>query len=240
MQYLGMNYKKVLITGGTRGIGYAIAEAFLEQEAEVHVTGTKKDGKGPHGSIFHSCDFSNSENLENLCEKVQRINVEVLINNAGINKTGAFVEFSPEDFLSIMQVNLYSAFRLIQAVLPGMISKKWGRIINITSIFSIVSKEFRAPYSASKFGMDGMTASLAAEVAESGVLVNSVAPGFIDTELTRKVLGEKGMREMATKVPIRRMGSPKEVARLVLWLASNENTFVSAQNIAIDGGFTRV
>ena len=240
MQYLGMNYKKVLITGGTRGIGYAIAEAFLEQEAEVHVTGTKKDGKGPHGSIFHSCDFSNSENLENFCDKVQRINVDVLINNAGINKTGAFAELSPEDFLRIQQVNLYSPFRLIQAVLPGMTSKRWGRIVNITSIFSIVGKEFRAPYSASKFGLDGMTVSLAAEVAESGVLVNSVAPGFIDTELTRKVLGEQGMLEMARKVPIRRMGTPEEVARLVLWLASDENTFVSAQNIAIDGGFTRV
>ena len=240
MKYSGLAGRRVLITGGTRGIGYAIAKAFLEQEAEVHVTGSKKDGKGPHGSIFHSCDFSNSENLENLYDKVQRINVEVLINNAGINKTGAFAKLSPEDFLRIQQVNLYSPFRLIQTVLPGMTSKKWGRIVNITSIFSIVGKEFRAPYSASKFGMDGMTASLAAEVAESGVLVNSVAPGFIDTELTREVLGESGMREMATKVPIRRMGSPEEVARLVLWLSSNENTFVSAQNIAIDGGFTRV
>ena len=240
MKYSGLAGRSVLITGGSSGIGYAVANAFLEQEAEVHVTGTKKDGKGPHGSIFHSCDFSNSDNLENLCDKVQRINVEVLINNAGINKIGAFAELSPEDFLRIQQVNLYSPFRLIQTVLPGMTSKKWGRIVNITSIFSIVGKEFRAPYSASKFGLDGMTASLAAEVAESGVLVNSVAPGFIDTELTRKVLGKNGMREMAAKVPVRRMGNPEEVASLVLWLASNENTFVSAQNIAVDGGFTRV
>jgi len=240
MKYAGLAGRRVLITGGTRGIGYAVANTFLEQEAEVHVTGTKKDGKGPHGSIFHSCDFSNSENLENLCDKIQQINVDVLINNAGINKTGAFAELSPEDFLRIQQVNLYSPFRLIQTVLPGMTSKKWGRIVNITSIFSIVGKEFRAPYSASKFGLDGLTASLAAEVAESGVLVNSVAPGFIDTELTRKVLGKNGMREMAAKVPVRRMGNPEEVASLVLWLASNENTFVSAQNIAVDGGFTRV
>ena len=133
----------------------------------------KKMERAPHGSIFHSCDFSNSENLENLCDKVKLINVEVLINNAGINKIGAFAEVSPEDFLRIQQVNLYSPFRLIQAMLPGMISTKWGRIVNITSIFSIVGKEFRGPYSASKFGMDGMTASLAAEVAESGVLVNT-------------------------------------------------------------------
>ena len=123
MKYAGLAGRRVLITGGTRGIGYAVANTFLEQEAEVHVTGTKKDGKGPHGSIFHSCDFSNSENLENLCDKIQRINVEVLINNAGINMTGAFAELSPEDFLRIQQVNLYLAFRLIQAVLPRMTSK---------------------------------------------------------------------------------------------------------------------
>jgi len=240
MNYIGLKKLPVLVTGGTRGIGHAVAKAFLEQGAEVHVTGTKKDGKGPHGSIFHFCDFSNSKNIENFCAKLEQKNIEVLINNAGINKTGAFADLKPEDFLQIHQVNLYSAFRLIQAVLPGMISKKWGRIVNITSIFSIVSKEFRAPYSASKFGMDGMTASLAAEVAESGVLVNSVAPGFIDTELTRKVLGESGMEEITAKIPLGRLGTQGEVAKLVLWLASNENTYVSAQNIAIDGGFSRV
>jgi len=239
MKYNGLNGFKVLVTGGTRGIGYAIAKAFLEQEAEVHVTGTKKNGKGPHASIFHHCDFTNTESLEKICDSLEKFGIDVLINNAGINKTGAFAKMRPEDFLRIQQVNLFSAFRLIQAVLPGMVSKKWGRIVNITSIFSIVSKEFRAPYSASKFGMDGMTASLAAEVAESGVMVNSVAPGFIDTELTREVLGEQGIRKMVASIPARRMGSPEEVARLVLWLASNENTYVSAQNIAIDGGFTR-
>ena len=221
-------------------MGHAIASAFLEQEAEVHVTGKKKNGKGPQDSIYHFCDFTNKECLKDFCYTLKQLDLNVLINNAGINKIGAFAELSPEDFLSVQQVNLYSAFCLIQAVLPRMISKKWGRIVNITSIFSIVSKEHRAPYSASKFGMDGMTVALAAEVAESGVLVNSVAPGFIDTELTREVLGEQGMRKMAAEVPIRRMGNPEEVARLVLWLASNENTFVSGQNIAIDGGFTRV
>lgn len=240
MKYTGLSACKVMVTGGTRGIGFAIATAFLEQEAEVHVTGTKTNGKGPQGSIYHSCDFTNNESLDKLCSCLKESGINILINNAGINKIGSFAELKPEDFLRIQQVNLYSAFRLIQTVLPGMTTKNWGRIVNITSIFSIVSKEFRAPYSASKFGMDGMAVSLAAEVAKSGVLVNSVAPGFIDTELTRKVLGEQGMQEMAEKVPISRMGNPEEVARLVLWLASNENTFVSGQNIAIDGGFSRV
>ena len=144
------------------------------------------------------------------------------------------------DSLRIQQINLFAVFKLIQTILPHMVENRWGRIINIASIFAIVSKEFRASYSTSKFGMVGMTMALAAEVARSGILANCVSPGFIDTALTRKVLGKKGMQELVKKVPIQRIGTPKEVARLVLWLASEENTFVSAQNIAIDGGFTHV
>ncbi len=240
MNYKCLSGRTIMITGGTRGIGYAIAEAFIEQDAKVHLTGTKEMGEGPYGSIYHYCDFTNNKKLEDFCDSLKQMNIEVLINNAGINKTGAFSDLNPDDYLSIQQVNLYSAFRITQTVLPKMIKKNWGRIINITSIFSIVSKEYRASYSASKFGLDGMMVSLAAEVAESGVLVNSVAPGFIDTELTRNVLGIKGMEEIVKNVPIRRMGNPEEIAKLVLWLASNENTFLTGQNIAVDGGFSRV
>ena len=110
MKYSGLAGLSVLITGGTRGIGYAVADAFLEQEAEVHVTGTKIDGKGPHGSIFHSCDFTNNESLENLCGSLKESGINILINNAGINKIGTFADLNPEDFLRIQQVNLYSAF----------------------------------------------------------------------------------------------------------------------------------
>jgi NAD(P)-dependent dehydrogenase (short-subunit alcohol dehydrogenase family) len=240
MSSYGLSERRVLITGGTRGIGNAIAQSFIEQGADVHVTGTSANGCGPPGSTYHPSDFLCRESLENLCDQIEKLGIDVLINNAGINTVGKFADLGSEGFLNIQQVNLHAVFRLIQSVLPKMTLQKWGRIVNITSIFSIVSKEHRAAYSASKFGMDGMTVALAAEVAESGVLANCVAPGFIDTELTRKVLGEQGMKEMAKKVPIRRMGRPEEVARLVLWLASEENTFVNAQNIAIDGGFTRV
>ena len=101
MKYSGLNGCRVLVTGGTRGIGHAIASAFLEQEAEVHVTGTKKNGRGPHGSIYHSCDFTNNESLENFRGSLKQSGINVLINNAGINKTGVFAELSPEDFLRI-------------------------------------------------------------------------------------------------------------------------------------------
>ncbi len=121
-----------------------------------------------------------------------------------------------------------------------MRERKWGRIINISSIWGKISKAYRAPYSASKFAIDGLTVAISAEVAEDGVLVNSVAPGFIDTELTRSILGVDGVNELALQVPAKRVGTTKEVAKFVAWLAGPDNTYISGQNIAIDGGFTRV
>jgi 3-oxoacyl-[acyl-carrier protein] reductase len=118
--------------------------------------------------------------------------------------------------------------------------KKWGRIVNISSVLGKISKEYRGSYSTSKFALDGMTSALAAEVARYGILANCVAPGFIDTQLTRTVLGEKGMAEMTSKIPIGRLGKPEEIAAFIVWLASPDNTYISGQNIAIDGGFTRV
>lgn len=115
----------------------------------------------------------------------------------------------------------------------------FGRIVTLSSIWGHISKAGRASYSASKFGVDGMTAALAAEVAADGILANCVAPGFIDTELTRRVLGEDGIAELIQKVPAGRLGRPQDVANLIAWLVSRENAYVSGQNIVIDGGFTR-
>jgi NAD(P)-dependent dehydrogenase (short-subunit alcohol dehydrogenase family) len=112
--------------------------------------------------------------------------------------------------------------------------------VNISSIFGVISKEFRAPYSASKFALDGMTAALAVEVAADGILANCVAPGFVATDLTREVLGDAGMRDVAASVPIRRLAEPAEIASLVAWLVGPENTYLTGQNLVIDGGFTRV
>ena len=240
MKYPEIAGKKVLVTGGTRGIGYQISQAFSDNGAEVHVTGTKKQGKHPSGAIYHACDFAEQGELDSFCASLSELGIQILVNNAGVNSPGPFADIASAEFLRVQQVNLYAPFRICQAVLSGMQSDRWGRIVNIASIWGIVSKEQRAPYSASKFGLDGMTVALAAEVAQQGILANCVSPGFIDTELTRKVLGKKGVSEMVEKVPIRRLGNCQEVARLVLWLCSEENTYVTAQNIAIDGGFSRV
>jgi 3-oxoacyl-[acyl-carrier protein] reductase len=163
-----------------------------------------------------------------------------LINNAGINKIGEFASIDIDDFDQIIKVNLRAPFLLCQSVIPNMKANQWGRIVNITSIFGHITKECRAPYSSSKFALDGMTAALAAEVSEYGILANSVGPGFIDTDLTRNVLGEKGILELKNKIPMKRLGHTKEIASLVSWLVSEENTYMAGQNIIIDGGFSRV
>ncbi|MEK9754456.1 MAG: SDR family NAD(P)-dependent oxidoreductase [Rhodospirillaceae bacterium] len=232
--------KRALVTGATRGIGWAIAAALAAEGASVTGTGTRPDGTVPEGCDYLAIDFADTAATEAFAKEARALAPDILINNAGINKIGAFAEIAPEDFRRIQQVNVTAPFILIAAVIDGMKAKGWGRIVNISSIWGKISKEFRASYSSSKFAIDGMTAALSAEVAKHGILANCVAPGFIDTELTRRVLGDDGIAELVSKVPIGRLGTVEEVATFVAWLAGPDNTFISGQNIAIDGGFTRV
>lgn len=229
-----------LVTGGTRGIGAAIATRLLADGAAVTVSGTKKDGIVPSGCEYVVVDFTDQNATQAFAKEVADMAIDILINNAGINKIGAFDQYDVEDFDRLQQVNVRAPFLLCRAVISGMRRKRWGRIVSVSSIFGKISKEFRASYSASKFAIDGMTAGLAAEVAADGILVNCVAPGFIDTELSRTVLGESGIAKLVPLIPIRRLGKPEEIAAFVVWLAGPENTYISGQNIAIDGGFTRV
>ena len=232
--------RKALVTGATRGIGAAIATRLVAAGAEVTVTGTLDVGAGPERTTYRQVDFADIEATEGFVAWVASEAFDILVNNAGINKIAPFAEIAPADFDRIQRVNVRAPFRLCQAVIPHMRAQGWGRIVTLSSVFGIVSREQRAAYSASKFAVDGMTAALAAEVAQFGILANCVAPGFIDTELTRTVLGESGMSELAARVPARRLGHAEEVAALVAWLCSDENSYISGQNVVMDGGFTRV
>ena len=230
--------RKVLLTGGTRGIGYATAEKLISDGYDVTVTGTSIDGSGPKGSKYFCSDFTNDDSLNGLIEFISKNEIDILINNAGINKIGKFSELDVNDFDRILRVNLRVPFMLVQAVIPFMQQNKWGRIVNVTSIFGHITKEYRAPYSSSKFALDGMTAALAAEVSEFGILANCIAPGFVDTDLTRNVLGEKKMEELKEQIPIKRLANVNEIASAISWLVSDDNTYIAGQNLIIDGGFT--
>ncbi len=233
--------KKVIVTGATRGIGRAVARAFRAEGAWVAGTGTREAAEATEGlDAYFQCDFADLVQIEACAGFVSRTQPDILVNNAGINKIAAFAEIDPQDFLRIQQVNVFAPFRLCQAAVPAMKSKSWGRVINISSIWGIIAKEYRASYAASKFALDGMTLALASEVAKDGIIANCIAPGFTDTELTRRVLGDAQIKELVASVPARRMADVDEIARLVLWLASPDNSYITGQNIAIDGGFTRV
>jgi NAD(P)-dependent dehydrogenase (short-subunit alcohol dehydrogenase family) len=231
---------KALVTGGTRGIGLAVASRLRSAGARVFVTGTRAEGVAPEGCSYLRVDFQDSSVTEAFAKEASAMGIDILVNNAGINVISAFDKINLEDFDRIYRVNVRAPFLLCRAVIPAMKDQGWGRIVNISSIFGKVSKEFRGSYSASKFALDGMTAALAAEVARYGILANCVAPGVIDTELTRSVLGQAGIAEIASRIPIGRLGRPEEIAAFVVWLVGPENTYISGQNIAIDGGFTRV
>ena len=237
---MGLEGKIALVTGGTRGIGSAIAQVLYDLDATIIITGTKKNYIYQNNYQYICADFTNKDSLTEFVNKISEIKVDILVNNAGINQVGPISELKVSDFEKVQQVNVTAPFMLCQAVLPNMREKKWGRVVNISSIWGKISKAYRAPYSASKVAIDGLTAAISAEVAADGVLVNSVSPGFIDTDLTRKVLGLEEMSKLANQIPIKRVGTIDEVAKFVGWLVSEENTYISGQNIAIDGGFTRV
>jgi len=238
-----MNFegKTVFITGITRGIGEAIAADFFNSGARVVGTGTKDTEvlKDVCHEYYRS-DFSDVKQIQACADYVADIAPDIIINNAGINKIAPFAKIKPSDFLEIQQVNLYTPFLLCQAAIPSMLRKKWGRIVNISSIFGKISKEYRAAYSASKFALDGLTLSLAVEHARNGIIANCLSPGFTDTELTHEILGKEGIEEIEAMLPIGRMAKVEEISKSVLWLCSPSNTYITGQNIAVDGGFSRV
>jgi 3-oxoacyl-[acyl-carrier protein] reductase len=232
--------RSAVVTGGTRGIGWAIAERLIADGATVLVTGRSVGGAGPKGARYAAVELGDPASVAAFGAVLADLEPDILVNNAGINKVAPFAEIDPADFVRIQQVNVVAAFHLCHAVLPGMRRKGWGRIVSLSSVWGKISRAGRASYSTSKFAIDGLTAAIAAEVAADGVLANCVAPGFVDTDLTRQVIGPDGLAELASLVPAKRLALPREIAALVVWLAGPENTYVSGQNIAIDGGLTRV
>lgn len=231
--------RTAVVTGATRGIGRAIAQRLVAHGARVIGTGRGTEGAGLEGVEHRVLDLADEPATRAFADALRAEAPDILVNNAGINRLGPFEAIDDATFLALQRINLVAPMALCRAVLPAMRARRWGRIVNVASIWSLRSISGRAAYSASKFGLDGATAALAAEVAVDGVLANCVSPGFVDTELLRSVNTPEQIETLAAGVPMRRLARPEEIAALVAWLTGPENTYLSGQNIAIDGGYTR-
>ena len=229
-----MNKKKVLVTGGTRGIGKSIFELFKKNGYDVYITGTSLP-KIPNEK-YYQVDFSNSESFEKFIFDISSKKFDILINNVGTNIIKNQSDVSIVEWSKMIDVNLKSIYFISQSILKNMPSG--GKIINISSIFGVVSKELRSLYSTTKFGINGLTKSLSLEYAHKNILINSISPGFTNTELTSKSLTEEQSSELKKQVPLNRFAEPTEIAELVFFLSSEKNSYITGQNIIIDGGFT--
>lgn len=232
--------KTVLVTGASRGIGFEIARQYAEDGYRVVTLSSAAWTRHDLVPARHfGVDLSDPGAVNATVDGLRAENIDILVNNAGINKIAPFAEIDPAVFRRVQEINVYAPFRFSQAVIPNMRANGWGRIVNISSIWGMRSKEYRASYSTSKFAIDGMTAAIAVEHGQHNILANSVAPGFIDTEMTRGLLNQTQIDLLLNRVPARRLGNVREVAAFVKWLGSEANTFITGQNIPVDGGFTR-
>ncbi len=237
-----------LITGGTRGIGKAIADAFLQAGASVILTGTKQseidrlNNENTLGTVSYlQVDFSNNDSTDLFLSKIQAMDrIDILVNNAGINKINLNVDTATEDYDLLNNVNVKGPYLLCREVSKLMKRNKYGRIVNITSIWSAVTRSGRSLYTASKWAIAGLTKTLAVELAPDEILVNSVGPGFTLTELTATTNTPEEIEKMAAIIPMKRFAQPSEIANVILFLSSSLNSYLTAQNIIIDGGYTNV
>jgi 3-oxoacyl-[acyl-carrier protein] reductase len=239
---IGFFNKKVLITGATRGIGKELAIQYSNLGATVVITGTQRKKPDWNRANIHyevlniSAKTKWQDAISKIVDKYDGF--DICINNAGINKIASIDELDIDDLNNIILVNLTAPIFISSVVSKSMIKNRYGFIINIGSIFGVVSKEKRNPYTATKSGIIGATKTIALDLAKYNILVNTISPGFVDTELTRNVLGKEGMDLMKQKIPLQRLAKPFDIVNTTMFLTSDYNTYITGQNIIIDGGFT--
>lgn len=218
-----MYKKKVLLTGGSRGIGRAIYDE-IKNNFEVSIPSKKE------------LDLSSLESIKNYFQSNNHF--DILINNAGINIIKDIESILDSDIENINQVNLIAPLKLIQHTVAHMKQQSFGKIVNVSSIWGVTSKEKRTLYSATKFGIIGQTKALARELGEFNILVNAICPGFTATDLTMRSLNKKELEDITKQIPLQRMASPQEIAKSVRFLISDENSYITGQTLIVDGGFT--
>jgi len=221
---LDFSNKNILVTGGTGGIGTAIAALFDQFKGNVIVTNSKL------------ADFKYTEDIITLLDELP--NIDICVNCAGINVINELHNINEEDFDDIMHVNVKAPFLISKHVAEHMKKQKNGKIVNISSIWGDKTISGRLCYTTSKSALIGMTKTLAVELAKYNIQVNTVSPGFTNTKLTNGILSKKQIKELISNVPMGRMADPAEIARIVMFLCSNQNTYITGQNIIVDGGFS--
>lgn len=221
-----MRQYKALITGGSRGIGKKIVEQ-LEREGHVVYAPTRAE-----------LDLSDENSVKLFLEQHKEEQYDIIVNNAGINDINDIENITDEEIERAMQINLLTPLKILRAFVPTMKQNQYGRIVNIGSIWGIVSKRGRTVYSITKHGIHGLTKTLAVELAEYGILVNTVCPGFTLTELTKKNNTPEQIQEISQEIPMKRMAEPEEIADAVCYLVSERNSYLTGQLIAVDGGYT--
>lgn len=242
-----MDEKKVaLITGGTRGIGKAIAKIFSDNGYNLVInyvsekTDLKKledDLKNDNEILFVRANVGEFDSAENAVKKaIEKFGkIDVLVNNAGITRDNLIMRMKEEEFDQVINTNLKGTFNVTKSVVPYMMKKRSGRIVNISSVVGVSGNAGQCNYAASKAGIIGFTKSLAKELASRNILANAVAPGFIDTDMT-ECLNDTVKENINNQIPLKRMGTPEEIAKAVYFLGSSDNTYITGQVLNIDGG----
>ena len=242
--------KVAVVTGASRGIGKSIVETLAEAGAHVVCASRSKEDleslstalndKGFSTTVF-PCDVSDLESFKNLIDETvnSQESIDILVNNAGITKDNLIMRISEDDWDRVIDVNLKGAFNGIKCVTRPMMRQKYGRIINISSIVGLIGNPGQANYAASKAGIIGLGKASAKELASRNITVNTIAPGYINTEMS-DAIDEKTKENLFNQIPLGRIGSPEDIATMVLYLASDKAGYITGQTIAIDGGMTTI
>ncbi|MCH7832736.1 MAG: 3-oxoacyl-[acyl-carrier-protein] reductase [Proteobacteria bacterium] len=239
--------KNALVTGASGGIGGAIARALHAAGARVGLSGTRAGaldalaGELGDGAFAVPADLSSANGAKTLVKDAEAAlgGIDILVNNAGLTRDQLAVRMSDEDWQTVLDLNLTAAFRLSRACLRGMMKKRWGRIVSVTSIVGVTGNPGQANYAASKAALIGMSKSLAQEVASRNITVNCVAPGFIDTPMTEG-LSDEQKQNLTARIPAGRLGEPADVASACVFLASDEASYVTGQTLHVNGGMAMI
>jgi 3-oxoacyl-[acyl-carrier protein] reductase len=242
-----LSNRVALVTGASGGLGSAIARSLHKQGAKVVLSGTRREALDVlaaelgEGAFVAVCNLSEKDAVEKLVPEAEALAgpLDILVNNAGVTRDGLFLRMKDEDWETVLTVNLTSAFRLSRSVLKGMMKRRYGRIVNITSIVGVTGNGGQANYAASKAGLIGMSKSLAAEVASRNVTVNCVAPGFIASPMT-DVLTDKQKEAILATIPSGRLGQGEDIGAACVFLASSEAGYVTGQTLHVNGGMAMI